>query len=123
MRLLGEAGVPCGAVLDTQDIYEDPHLNARGFVKTVEHQEWGEVQLLGWPPRMSESEVELVGSPLLGQHTHEVLTGDLGLGDAELAGTGGGGRHRLTTRKRPGEVQCGETSGNGGFARASDPPS
>ncbi len=85
MRILGEAGVPCGAVLDTQDIYEDPHLNERGFVKTVEHEVLGEVQLLGWPPRMSESEVELVGSPLLGQHTHEVLTADLGLGDAELA--------------------------------------
>ena len=40
MRILGEAGVPCGAVLDTQDIYEDPHLNERGFVKTVEHEEW-----------------------------------------------------------------------------------
>ena len=85
MRILGEAGVPCGAVLDTQDIYEDPHLNERGFVKTVEHEEWGEVQLLGWPPRMSESEVELVASPLLGQHTHEVLTADLGLADSELA--------------------------------------
>ena len=85
MRLLGEAGVPCGAVLDTQDIYENPHLNERGFVKTIEHQEWGEVQLLGWPPRMSASDVPLVGSPLLGQHTHEVLTDDLGLGDAELA--------------------------------------
>ena len=85
MRVLGEAGVPCGAVLDTQDIYDDPHLNERGFVKTVEHEEWGEVQLLGWPPRMSESEVELVASPLLGQHTHEVLTADLGLADSELA--------------------------------------
>ncbi|MCY4392504.1 MAG: CoA transferase [Chloroflexi bacterium] len=85
MRILGEAGVPCGAVLDTQDIYEDPHLNERGFVKTVEHAELGEVQLLGWPPRMSASEVELVGSPLLGQHTHEVLTADLGASDDELA--------------------------------------
>ncbi len=85
MRVLGEAGVPCGAVLDTQDIYENEHLNARGFVKTVEHEEWGEVQLLGWPPRMSESDVPLVASPLLGQHTHEVLTADLGLDDGELA--------------------------------------
>ncbi len=85
MRVLGEAGVPCGAVLDTQDIYENEHLNARGFVKTVEHEEWGEVQLLGWPPRMSESEVPLVASPLLGQHTHEVLTADLSLDDGELA--------------------------------------
>ncbi len=85
MRILGEAGVPCGAVLDTQDIYEDPHLNARGFVKTVEHETLGEVRLLGWPPRMSASDVPLTASPLLGQHTQEVLTADLGLADAELA--------------------------------------
>ena len=85
MRILGEAGVPCGAVLDTQDIYEDPHLNERGFVKTVEHEELGEVQLLGWPPRMSASDVPLVASPLLGQHTHEVLTADLGASDDDLA--------------------------------------
>ena len=85
MRILGEAGAPCGAVLDTQDIYEDPHLNARGFVKTVEHEVLGEVKLLGWPPRMSASEVPLVASPLLGQHTREVLTEELGASDEELA--------------------------------------
>lgn len=85
MRILGEAGVPAGAVLDTRDIYEDPHLNARGFVKTVEHEQLGEVRLLGWPPRMSASEVPFVASPLLGQHTHEVLTEDLGADGDELA--------------------------------------
>ena len=85
MRILGEAGVPCGAVLDTQDLYEDPHLLARDFVKTVEHDALGEVRLLGWPPRMSASEVPLKASPLLGQHTHDVLAQDLGLGEEELA--------------------------------------
>ena len=45
----------------------------------------GEVRLLGWPPRMSASNVPLTASPLLGQHTQEVLTADLGLADAELA--------------------------------------
>ena len=85
MRILGEAGVPCGAVLDTQDLYTDPHLLSRDFVKTVEHDMLGEVQLLGWPPRMSASEVPLQASPLLGQHTHDVLAQDLGLGEGELA--------------------------------------
>ena len=85
MRILGEAGVPCGAVLDTQDLYEDPHLLARDFVKTVEHDALGEVRLLGWPPRMSASEVPLKASPLLGQHTHDVLAQDLGLDEGELA--------------------------------------
>ncbi len=37
MRILGEAGVPCSAVMDTLDLFHDPHLSERGFIQTVEH--------------------------------------------------------------------------------------
>src|SRR2546430_1383533 len=37
MAVLGKAGVPCGAVLDTGEVLDDPHLNARGQVHTIEH--------------------------------------------------------------------------------------
>ncbi len=84
MRVLGEAGVPCSATFDTRDLYDDPHLNARGFVKTVEHPQHGEVRLLGFAPRMSKSEVEFERAPLLGEHTDEVLAQELGLADPEL---------------------------------------
>src|SRR5439155_276435 len=37
MATLGKAGVPCGAVLDTGEVLDDPHLNARGQIHTIEH--------------------------------------------------------------------------------------
>jgi formyl-CoA transferase len=73
MHELGAAGVPSGATLDTADLYSDPHLLERGFVKTLQHPTEGEIRLLGWPPRLSESDVPLQPAPLLGQHTEEVL--------------------------------------------------
>ena len=84
MRRLGEAGVPCSAILDTRDLYRDPHLLARDFVKTVEHPERGEVPLLGCAVRLSESQVEIQRAPYLGEHSDEVLRADLGLADDEL---------------------------------------
>jgi formyl-CoA transferase len=83
MEHLGKAGVPCSAVLDTKDLYDDPHLNARGFVHSLEHPQHGTVRLLGWAPRMSASDVPLECAPLLGEHTDEVLTTELGLTPAE----------------------------------------
>jgi formyl-CoA transferase len=84
MRILGEASVPCSAVLDTYDLYRDPHLLERGFVKKVEHPELGQAPLLGFPTRMSESSVEISRAPYLGEHGDEVLREDLDLGAAEL---------------------------------------
>ena len=85
MALIAGAGVPCSAVLDTRDLFSDPHLQARDFVKTVEHGSRGPVRLLGNPLRLSASEVPLRGAPLLGEHTREVLGTDLELSGAELA--------------------------------------
>ncbi|MPY91652.1 MAG: formyl-CoA transferase [Acidimicrobiia bacterium] len=85
MRILGENGVPASAVLDTQDLFQDPHLLARGFVHQVDHGELGHKPLLGWPARMSDSEVALRAAPHLGEHTEEVLAAELSVDDAALA--------------------------------------
>ncbi len=85
MECLADAGVPCSAVLDTKDLFEDPHLAARGFVKRIKHEELGELPVLGAPPRLSESPVDYRAAPLLGKHTLEVLQSDLGLDASELA--------------------------------------
>ena len=84
MRELAEGGVPASAVLDTSDLYNNPHLVERGFVHEVEHPRHGAVKLLGWPVRMSESSVEIEAAPLLGQHSKEVLNDDLALTQTEL---------------------------------------
>jgi formyl-CoA transferase len=85
MKILGAAGVPSSAVLDTHDLYHDPHLLERGFIRTVEHPERGEVSLLGFPTRMSRSQVELERAPYLGEHTNQVLGEDLALDDEAIA--------------------------------------
>ena len=86
MRVLAEGGVPASAVLDTSDLYRNPHLVERGFVHEVEHAEVGPVKLLGWPARMSESNVPIKAAPLLGEHSREVVAADLGLSAAEVDG-------------------------------------
>ena len=76
---LAAVGVPGGPVLDTSEVLTDPHLVARGFIKTIDHPSEGPVPMLGWAPRLSASEVDLTVAPGLGAHTAEVLADDLGL--------------------------------------------
>ena len=85
MRTLGEAGVPCSAILDTEELHKDEHLLARGFVKELDHHSHGRTKLLGFAPRMSESEVEISRAPLLGEHTDEVLMEDMNLSPDRIA--------------------------------------
>jgi len=85
MHTIAGCGVPCGAVLDTRDLFRDPHLLERGFVHTVEHPQRGPIKLLGWPSRMSASEVDIEAAPLLGEHTDEVLQQELGVASSEIA--------------------------------------
>ncbi len=84
MKILGDAGVPCSANLDTRDLFENEHLNSRGFIHTLDHPEHGEIKLLGWAPRMSKSQVPLVRAPLMGEHSDEVLEADLGLNGDQI---------------------------------------
>lgn len=84
MKILAEAGVPVSATLDTHDLFTDPHLRERGFIHTVEHKEHGKIPLLGWAPRMSESQVPIQAAPLLGEHTDEILQKHLGLTEDQI---------------------------------------
>ena len=86
MRMLAGAGVPCGAVLDTRELHEDPHLLARGFVHEIDHPDHGKVKILGWAPRMSESRVPIVPAAPLGAHTDDVLLEELGIDADALEG-------------------------------------
>ncbi len=84
METLGIAGVPCGAVLDSIDIFQDRHLQARGAIRTMRHPERGDWEFPAPPVRLSDSGVDLVPSPLLGQHTGEVLSEKLRMSADEV---------------------------------------
>jgi len=79
MRLLGQAGVPAGAVLDTQELLDDPALRRSGAVVTVAHPTRGSFTMPAWPVRMSDSHVPVQAAPLLGADTAAVYGGLLGL--------------------------------------------
>ena len=83
--IFAEAGVCASPVNETTDLFTDEHLLERDFIKQIDHREHGQVRILGWPSRLSESSVEPVAAPLLGEHTDEVLQEDLGLSRDQLA--------------------------------------
>jgi len=74
MEALAKEGAVCGAVLDTAEVLEDPHLRQRGMVVEVEHSTRGRYRMIGCPVRLSDSPVEIRPAPLHGEHTARVLT-------------------------------------------------
>ncbi len=85
MRLMGEAGVPCGAVLDSVELLNDPHMRERGMVVTVDHPARGKFTMPGCPVRLEDSPAEVTAAPLLGQHNSEVYAELLGYSAGDLA--------------------------------------
>ena len=85
MEAIAGAGVPCSACLDTGELHHDKHLLERGFVQELELPVHGKVPMLGFAPRLSESNVAMQRPPRLGEHTDEVLAAELGLAAGELA--------------------------------------
>ena len=73
MEHLNAINVPCGPVLDSADLFEDDHLQARDMIVEVPHPQRGSFKTVGSPLKLSDSTVEITSSPLLGEHTAEVL--------------------------------------------------
>jgi formyl-CoA transferase len=85
MEALGQAGVPTGAVFDTDELLDDPFLRERGMFGTVQHPVRGAFTMPGWPVQMSESHVPLQSAPLLGQDNETVYGELLGCSGGQLA--------------------------------------
>ncbi len=84
MDILNPLNVPCGPVLSMKELAEEPSLRATGTVVAVDHPERGQYLTVGNPIKLSDSPAEVVRSPLLGEHTDEVLGTVLGLGGDEI---------------------------------------
>jgi formyl-CoA transferase len=83
MDLLNEHDIPCGPILSMKEIAEEPSLRATGTVVEVDHPERGKYLSVGNPIKLSGSPTEVKRSPLLGEHTDEVMA-ELGYGKADL---------------------------------------
>ncbi len=84
MNILNPLNVPCGPILSMKEIAEEPSLRATGTVVEVDHPERGKYLTVGNPIKLSDSPSDVVRSPLLGEHTEEVLKTVLGLNDDEI---------------------------------------
>ena len=91
METLNPLNVPCGPVLSMKELAEEPSLRATGTVVEVDHPERGTYLTVGNPIKLSASPVEVVRSPLLGEHTDEVLRDVLGMKAQEVDAARGEG--------------------------------
>ncbi|MFG1239282.1 formyl-CoA transferase [Xanthobacter autotrophicus DSM 597] len=79
MEILNKYDIPCGPILSMKEIAEDQSLYATGTLVEVEHPMRGTYLTVGNPIKLSDNQVEVERSPLLGEHTEEVLAQVLGL--------------------------------------------
>jgi len=84
MALLNEHDIPCGPILSMEELANEPSLRATGTIVEVDHPKRGKYLTVGNPIKMSDSPTTVTRSPLLGEHTEEVLA-ELGYAAAEVA--------------------------------------
>ena len=100
MDILNEHDIPCGPILSMKELAEEPSLRATGTVVEIDHPTRGAYLTVGNPIKLSASPTEVTRSPLLGEHTMEILRDVLRFDEARigaleasgaLSGGGGGG--------------------------------
>jgi formyl-CoA transferase len=85
MRQLNNFDIPCGPILDMGEIAGEQALRETGTVVEVDHPQRGKFLTVGNPIKLSESPTEVKPSPLLGEHTDEILKSIVGWSDSEIA--------------------------------------
>ena len=84
LRVLEEAGVPAGPILDMGEVWADPQVIARGMDAPIEHPTAGTVRNIGLAAKLYGTPGKIYEpAPLLGQHTREVLS-ETGYSEAEI---------------------------------------
>jgi formyl-CoA transferase len=73
MEILNKYDIPCGPILSMKEIAEDESLRKTGTIVEVDHPVRGKYLTVGNPIKLSDSPTEVTRSPLLGEHTDEVM--------------------------------------------------
>jgi len=85
MGILNEIDVPCGPIMSTEDLANDEHVRLREMYVELDHPQRGKWYNIGMPIKLSDSPAEIKRSPLLGEHTEDILREVLGYDDLEIA--------------------------------------
>ena len=86
MRLLGAAGIPAGAVLDTKELDQDATFAERGILQTTQHPSGVDFRMPAWPVRHNGVTATVKTAPQLGEHSAHVLESWLGLSQGDIDG-------------------------------------
>ena len=91
MEILNKYDIPCGPILSMKELAEDQSLRETGTIVEVDHPTRGTYLTVGNPIKLSDSPTEVTRSPLLGEHTDEILREVLGFDDRRIAEVRGSG--------------------------------
>jgi formyl-CoA transferase len=84
MDILNKYDIPCGPILSMKEIAEEPSLRKTGTVVEVDHPTRGKYLSVGNPIKLSDSPTEVKRSPLLGEHTEEILRDVLNFSESQI---------------------------------------
>jgi formyl-CoA transferase len=84
IAILNEYDIPCGPILSMKELAEEPSLRQTGTVVEVDHPTRGKYLTVGNPIKLSDSPTEVARSPLLGEHTDEILSEVLGFDESRV---------------------------------------
>jgi formyl-CoA transferase len=99
MNICNQHDIPVGPILSMKEIAEDESLRKTGTVVEVDHPTRGKYLTVGNPVKMSDSITEVKRSPLLGEHTEEILKDVLGYSETDIAEIKGSGA--ITPEEKP----------------------
>src|ERR1700761_3878340 len=85
MEILNQHDIPVGPILSMKELAEEPSLRATGTVVEVDHPGRGKYLTVGNPIKLSGSPADVRRSPLLGEHTEEILRDVLGYSAKDVA--------------------------------------
>ena len=85
MEICNPLDIPVGPILSMKEIAEEPSLRETGTIVEVDHPERGPYLTVGCPVKLSDNEVVVERSPLLGEHSAEILAEVLGYSAEEIA--------------------------------------
>jgi formyl-CoA transferase len=85
MEICNNVDIPVGPILSMKEIAEEPSLRQTGTVVEVDHPTRGKYLTVGNPVKLSDTVPDVRRSPLLGEHTDEILQQVLGYSESEVA--------------------------------------